>query len=280
MGVYVYAGPGNQAVNGTADDDDNYDMSFAGASGSFVDLQSGLAFSSLAGLYTLVSFENVKGSSGDDGLFGAMGANTFLATTGNDTIDGRDGIDTYDGSSATAGLQINLTSGLVSGAFSGTAVNIENVKTGSGDDTITASTSNNVIDGGAGFDTVAISSTVAGATVTFTLGTTWTVATAAGGTDTLTGVEKVALSNGNIWLVTDNAGLAKALAEANTGDVIKLANGEYSGNYTITSDGLTIESASGNAADVVLKGTFKTDNGIAPGTTVGNYLKTATSYSG
>jgi hypothetical protein len=82
-----------------------------------------------------------------------------------------------------------------------------------------------------------------------------------------------------------SAGAAfKTLAEAitpatTTGDTIKLADGVYSGNFTITTDGLTIEADTG-ATDVVVKGTFKTDNGIGSGTVVGDWLETAATYNG
>jgi len=74
--------------------------------------------------------------------------------------------------------------------------------------------------------------------------------------------------------------LAEAIAIATTtGDTIKLADGVYSGNFSITTEGLTIEANAG-ATDVVVKGSFKSDNGIASGTVVGDWLETAASYNG
>ena len=90
-------------------------MQNAGAGGSFVDLGSGQAFSSATGVDTVANIENVKGSDGNDGLNGNGGSNVFVATAGDDTIDGRDGVDTFDASAATAGVTIDLAEGEASG---------------------------------------------------------------------------------------------------------------------------------------------------------------------
>jgi parallel beta-helix repeat protein len=148
------ASAGNDTIDGQ-DGSDTIDMEAAGSSGAFVDLQSGLAFSSVTGLDMLTSIENAKGSSGNDALFGSAGDNTFVATAGADAIDGRGGSDTFDASAATTAVQANLTTGVVSGAFTASLTSIENIMTGSGADSITGSAADNTIAAGAGDDTIA-----------------------------------------------------------------------------------------------------------------------------
>lgn len=87
---------------------DTLSMVNAGAAGSFVDLQSGLAFSTATGIDTVGNFENVIGSEGADGLYGNGGDNTLFATDGADLIDGRGGNDTFDAAVATLALTVNL----------------------------------------------------------------------------------------------------------------------------------------------------------------------------
>jgi Ca2+-binding RTX toxin-like protein len=125
------------------------------------------------------------GDSGDDRIFGGDGNDEIDAGTGNDTVyggagddwirasagDGNDhyhgdemvggtGIDTLDMSSIHQAVTADLGTGLggvgsVSSALTGndTIWGIENIITGNGADTITASAAHNVIDGGAGNDT-------------------------------------------------------------------------------------------------------------------------------
>ena len=151
---YIFATPGNQTID-AGDGSDTYDMVGAGAAGSFVDLNSGTAFSTNTGIDTLVSVENIKGSAGSDGLYGNAGDNIFIATAGADIVDGRGGVDSFNASAATTAVTANLATGAVSGAFTATLTSIENISTGSGADSITGSSDDNVIQSGGGADTVA-----------------------------------------------------------------------------------------------------------------------------
>jgi Ca2+-binding RTX toxin-like protein len=108
----------------------------------------------------------ITAGAGDDTVFGGAGDDMFVAEAGdgNDTYFGDDsgggaGRDTLDMSAATAAITVNLGSGVLakgsassSQTGSDTLWGIENVNTGSGADTITASNAVNVIDGGAGND--------------------------------------------------------------------------------------------------------------------------------
>ncbi len=104
--------------------------------------------------------DHVDAGSGDDTVMGGSGDDLFIGAIGdgNDIYFGEDGNDTLDLSALTAAVEVNLGAGLrgsASSAQSGadTLQGIENVITGSGDDTITAGNAANVMDGGAGDDT-------------------------------------------------------------------------------------------------------------------------------
>ena len=111
----------------------------------------------------------IDAGAGDDHAQGGAGNDLFLASQGDgdDTYWGDDmtggaigGNDTLDMAAITANITVDLGTGFKGrgsawSSQSGTDVlwGIENVVTGSGDDTITASKSVNVMDGGAGHDT-------------------------------------------------------------------------------------------------------------------------------
>ncbi|WP_442582830.1 VCBS domain-containing protein [Mesorhizobium sp. ASY16-5R] len=294
----IYAVAGNQAVDG-GDGNDTYDMTAAGTNGGFVDLNSGLSFSSATGNDTLVSIENVRGSAGNDGLYGDGGDNVFFATAGVDTIDGRGGSDTYNASTATTDVSIDLAAGSVSGAYTASLNGIENAVGGSGNDTLVGNASANtlvgndgadnfsglgngdVVSGGAGFDTAEFAGSAEDCTIAAGAEPGSITVSGSFGSVALTDVQRLEFqTGGDVWIVKDAAELSFALGNAGTGDTIKLADGTYSGNFIAATEGLTIESLSGDGSAVVLQGAFKTINGIDSGTTVGDWLKTATSYTG
>ena len=109
----------------------------------------------------------ITAGAGDDTVFGGAGDDMFVAESGdgNDVYFGHDnaggpGSDTLDMSAVSANVTVNLGSGpLLHGTASSsqtgndTIWGIENVNTGSGNDTITASSAVNVMNGGAGDDT-------------------------------------------------------------------------------------------------------------------------------
>ncbi|PZR94843.1 MAG: calcium-binding protein [Stutzerimonas stutzeri] len=126
-------------------------------------------------LYGEAGDDRVFGGAGDDRIEGGVGSDTVVGGAGDDLIlasvgDGNDtyhgddlaggaGIDTLDMSAISAAITVDLGSGLLGrgsavSAQSGhdTLWGIENVATGSGDDTITASSAVNVMEGGAGND--------------------------------------------------------------------------------------------------------------------------------
>jgi Ca2+-binding RTX toxin-like protein len=117
----------------------------------------------------------ITAGAGDDTVFGGAGDDLIVAEIGdgNDTYfgdnsDGGTGRDTLDLSAATAAVSVNLGTGALdkgnassSQTGNDTIWSIENVNTGSGNDTIVASKSANIMNGGAGNDTFRFLSTAA-----------------------------------------------------------------------------------------------------------------------
>jgi Ca2+-binding RTX toxin-like protein len=108
----------------------------------------------------------ITGGKGDDTLKGGAGNDTFkmadtAANNGNDTIDGEAGEDTVDFSGRSADLTIDLTvttatngDQVASPAETCSLTGIEDVLTGSGNDTINGDSNDNRIESGAGNDTI------------------------------------------------------------------------------------------------------------------------------
>jgi Ca2+-binding RTX toxin-like protein len=109
----------------------------------------------------------ITAGAGDDQAFGGAGNDLFVGEAGDgndvyfgDDADGGTGTDTLDLSAATVDTFVNLGSGAYpKGTATSTQTGndtiwgIENVNTGSGNDTIIASNAANVMNGGAGNDT-------------------------------------------------------------------------------------------------------------------------------
>ncbi|MFN3670800.1 MAG: peroxidase family protein [Bosea sp. (in: a-proteobacteria)] len=135
----VFAGGGNDMVYGEA----GADRLFGGAGDDLIDAGAG--------------DDTVVAGAGDDLIVGAKsdGDDVYFG----DEMDGGTGVDTLDLSAITANLTVDLGNGLggrgsASSSQSGldTLWGVENVATGSGADTITASVAVNVMEGGAGAD--------------------------------------------------------------------------------------------------------------------------------
>lgn len=275
---YIFASAGSDLIDGGTGTD-TYDMTAAGSTGTVVDLNTGYSFSSNTGFDTLVNIENAKGSAGNDVFIGNGGDNVFIATAGSDTFNGNgDGPngDTFDASAAATAINVNLNGGTTSGAFTTNLSNVENVKTGAGNDTITLSSANNKVDAGAGVDTVNLATAPANIETGVTAnGTSWTVVTPSGGTDTLTNVEIIDAGAHNILLVGSGgfATIQAAINAAQAGDTIRIAAGTYAENLTIdaTKTGLTIIADDG----VNVTGGFRAANGNFAGP-VTTYLQNNT----
>ncbi|WP_194273819.1 MULTISPECIES: peroxidase family protein [Rhizobium] len=149
----VTAGDGDDSVSGGNGDDELHggsgdDMLFGNAGKDAIHGETGHDF--------------IEGGAGDDQVWAGAGNDTVIASTGDgdDQYWGGDGADTLDYSIATGNLTVDLGNGFmqrgqVSGGSTGTDIvyGFENVVTGSGHDTITATVEANIMDGGLGNDT-------------------------------------------------------------------------------------------------------------------------------
>ncbi len=141
------------------------DTAFGGAGNDVIDGEDGDDH-----LFGDAGNDMVTGGAGNDTVVGGAGDDWFVARSGDgddvyfgDEINdatGTPGIDTLDMSTIMANAKIDLGTGLggMGSAYSAqtgtdTLWGIENVVTGSGNDTIKASTAVNVMDGGSGNDT-------------------------------------------------------------------------------------------------------------------------------
>jgi Ca2+-binding RTX toxin-like protein len=111
-------------------------------------------------LFGAAGKDMLDGGNGDDTVFGGSEDDTFVAHTndGTDSYHGDVGSDTLDMSAVMSNIEVNLGTGLAGWAKTGTVTDqlysVENVVTGGGNDTITASGAHNVIDTGAGHDKI------------------------------------------------------------------------------------------------------------------------------
>jgi Ca2+-binding RTX toxin-like protein len=97
----------------------------------------------------------LTGTSGNDNLVGGDGDDTLAGLAGNDTLNGGAGSDTADYSASTDAFRLDLavTTGQSLGKSGiDTLISIENVRGGSGANTIYGNAADNRLDGGAGND--------------------------------------------------------------------------------------------------------------------------------
>ena len=151
-------------------------------------------------LYGYAGNDRLEGWSGDDWLNGGAG---------NDVMDGGKGYDWADYLGATAAVTVSLLTGKSSGAGGiDTLINMEAIRGGSFNDTLTGDANDNslrggagndVLDGGAGFDWAGYSDATAAVTVNLLTGKS----SGADGIDTLRNIEAVRGSAYNDTLTGD-----------------------------------------------------------------------------
>ncbi len=105
---------------------------FSQANPVTVDLESGIA----TGTVGIANFSNVYGGAGNDTLLGNEQDNILQGGIGDDLLDGRGGSDTLDESNSSVNLIIDLSRSDAqnTGIGNDIIINIENLRTGSGDD--------------------------------------------------------------------------------------------------------------------------------------------------
>ena len=170
-------------------------------------------------LYGQSGDDIITGGAGNDLLYGQNGNDTLTGGAGNDLLDGGSGTDSVDYSDHTAGLTINLSLTAAQGIAPGetdTIRNIENVVGGSGDDSIIGTTAANVIQGGIGNDALNGGSgsdiaKMAGYQSTYTMSTVNgqvqiqdndTATDGNDGTDTLISIETLQFKDGSTSIVS------------------------------------------------------------------------------
>lgn len=219
------------------------------------------------GLDTVIGFEEVRGSAGNDTIIGSGKAEQFQSYNGNDSIVGGGGQDRviYNQTSgnvpaATQGVIVNLVTGIATDAWGGTDTlsSIERITgTAFADSMLGGAESNrfrgragnDTMDGGLGGDYVEYNNASTAVTVNLTTG----VATdGEGGTDRLIAIEHVTGSNFADHLTgVAQLGRSTSLLRGGAGnDTLVGINGEYVvADYADQTTGLTISLGTGTAND-------------------------------
>jgi Ca2+-binding RTX toxin-like protein len=236
--------------------------SYAGSTaGVTINLETGLVTGGDATGDTLISIENLSGSSHSDVLIGDSGPNVISGHYGNDTLDGRGGIDTVSYGYSTEDWIIDLAAGTASSPAEFDSIsNFENVIGSQGNDIILGdagrnlidgNTGNDVIDGGAGIDTVYYGSRTEGWLIDLASGT----ATSGDETDTLISIENVVGSQGDDHIIGDSG--PNVLAGGPGADIIDGGAGTDVASYADARSGVSVnlslgQGTAGEAAGDVL----------------------------
>jgi Ca2+-binding RTX toxin-like protein len=225
--------------------------------GVTVDLLAGTAVDPF-GTDSLVGARNINGSDRDDIFLGSNFNDRFRGRGGNDYFDGRGGSDIADYAylGPSQAISVNLAAERASDGSNGTdtLISIEEVRGGSGNDTIIGSSANNVIRGNAGSDSLD-GSTGTGDVVDYSLNSLGVSVNLVSGrgvdgatsTDTLAGFEQIYGSAFDDTLIADareanilrgNAGNDRLDGGAGGLDVA-----DYS--FGVTSGGVSVNLATG-----------------------------------
>ncbi|MEF8707535.1 MAG: hypothetical protein V5B38_01060 [Candidatus Accumulibacter propinquus] len=254
----IYAGAGNNVIDG-AGGTDTVSYALAGAGVTVSLATAGAQVSGGSGSDTLISIENLTGSSFNDALTGNAGNNVLDGGAGNDTLNGGTGADTMlggDGSDLytvdhagdvvtetnateaggidtvnalvdqTLGAHVENLNLIAAGAVNGTGNALDNI--------LYAGDGDNVLDGAGGTDTVSYA--FAGAGVTVSLLTAGAQATGGSGSDTLISIENLTGSgfNDNLTGNADN-------------NVIDGGGGTDTVSYAFAGAGVTVSLATAGA---------------------------------
>jgi Ca2+-binding RTX toxin-like protein len=185
---------------GTGSDTASFAGYTAGVAATLNDAMDGTATVNGSQIAALRNIENLTGGDGNDILTGDVNANVIDGGLGDDVLNGGGGLDTVS-FQGTTGVTVDLgiQTRQATGVGNDTIIGFENVRTGSGADTITGDVNDNIFfDGGgadiyngaAGSDTVDYSASTATVSVNLNTVVAQTVGTF-GGRDTITNMENV-----------------------------------------------------------------------------------------
>ncbi|MGZ8596548.1 MAG: calcium-binding protein, partial [Actinomycetota bacterium] len=165
----VEGGVGDDTVAGagggsTLDGGEGIDtVDYSAATAVWADLSSGIGLPAAGDQPdTLVGFENVIGSPGDDRLVGNGGGNLLASGVGDDALEGRAGDDVLNGGegqdvldlSAGKPVEVDLVEGTADGQGTDTLSGIENLIGSNHEDVLLGNAENNVLRGGGGADEI------------------------------------------------------------------------------------------------------------------------------
>ncbi|WP_050466206.1 calcium-binding protein [Herbaspirillum chlorophenolicum] len=158
--IFVASNVANKFDGGAGNNTVSYENSAAGVK---VNLATGKGTLGDAQGDTYTNIQNAIGGAGDDIFVGNSASNAF---------DGGGGTNTVSYENSTGAVTVNLATGkgTVGDAAGDTYVRIQNVIGGAGDDLIVASADINVIDGGAGNNTVSYQNSTAGVKINLATG--------------------------------------------------------------------------------------------------------------
>ena len=187
-------------LDGGAGSDTASFVGLPGIAASLAGAADGIATVGGVAIATLRNIENLLGGAGADTLTGDANANVIEGGLGDDALDGGAGVDTvaFRGAAA-ATVDLSILTAQNTGAGNDTIVGFENVRTGSGADTVTGDANDNIFFDGGGADSyngAGGSDTVDYSAATSTVAVNLNTATAqntgtSGGTDTITNMENV-----------------------------------------------------------------------------------------
>jgi len=216
----------------------------------------------------------LSGGDGNDTLTGDEGDDVLNGGTGNDVLNGGNGIDWVEYSDRTANMTVNLgvtIAQTVTGLELDTISNVENVRGGSGNDTLTGNASANILVGGLGNDTLS----GAGGNDTLKGGAGNDVMDGGAGTDTVDYSEMTANLSVSLAVTT-----AQAVATGKTDTITNVENlVGGSGNDTLTGSSLANILSGGAGADRITGGAGNDTIDGGSGTDVAVFSGLSTTYS-
>jgi Ca2+-binding RTX toxin-like protein len=163
----IFGSDGDDTINGAGGDDvmdgrGGFDFVDFSSSGAPVVIELGTGNATGQGTDTVLDFEGVIGSTGNDTITGDSANNVLRGNNGNDVLDGRDGDDELDGGFGTdtadfgngGAVNVNLANGTATGQGNDTLISIENVTGSAQGDTIVGDAFTNSLLGGDGNDDI------------------------------------------------------------------------------------------------------------------------------